>query len=586
MIRKVTAAASAFVLGFMLLVSVPMQAEGFTINSGTYYDMSTYPGIKQFNYATTPVRETIPEDVMVDPEYTFRVGDKTIDEYFGTTGTLTKNGKTYKGVYLNKNRKGQCGVRYNKLFQYQDDWIDVKTTYVDWGVSDETKAFVQGGFCGVSWTCLQFIRLRHEFFKAGTNTPIDIKGFFTYTDVDDSQGIGLLPAEVRGLWTNKNGSDIKYKQTEEGYLFIKDSTGALVDSSMGAERTARVVFSYAFEGTRHDQFILYGKTNTSMNYIGFEAAKKIPSGIPQEDSELIRKQVCTDSGEYEESNALRSWNAEWQYRIAALVPLETEEGNLLDGFRFTDEVDQCIEITGVKILRGAGTDVTDHFDIQIDDHKVVATAEDIHTSSFSGYTYYMLLDVKVSVPEEKMKKHGHFTDDYTAVFKNTATISYADGNGELNRTTNETTTEVIFPYKADITITKRIKTADLYWDHGQPSFIIRLTGKEKSTGEDVEYNRAVTFDRAFLEEYGQDKEFIERSVVFQGVVEGTYKCSECGSNRFTLDSITDVDGGTAQEDHATFTVSDSSKKSATFINVKNNWGDFSDSGIVINKLGK
>ncbi len=586
MIKKVIAAVKALVLACMLFATVPTQADAFTINSGTYKDMTTYPGIKQFNYAATPVRETIPEDVMVDPEYTFRVGDKTIDEYFGTIGTLSKNGKTYKGVYLNKNRKGQCGVRYNKLFQYQDDWIDVKTTYVDWGVSDETKAFVQGGFCGVSWTSLQFIRLRHEFFKAGTNTPIDIKGFFTYTDVDDSQGIGLLPSEIKGLWTNKNGSDIKYKQTEEGYLFIKDSTGALVDSSMGAERTARVVFSYAFEGTHHDQFILYGKTNTSMNYIGFEAAKKIPSGIPQEDSELVRKQVCVDGGEYEESNTLRSWNAEWQYRIAALVPLETEEGNLLDGFSITDEVDPCLDITGVKILRGAGTDVTDKFNIQTDDHKVIATAEDIHTSGFTGYTYYMLLDVKVSVPEEEMREHGHFTDDYTAVFKNTATISYADGNGDYDRTTNETTTEVKFPYKADITITKRIKTSDIYWDHGQPSFIIRLTGKEEATGEDVEYNRAVTFDRAFLEENGQNQEYIERSVVFQNVVEGTYKCFECSTNRYKLSDVTDVVGGSAQDNFATFTVSDSSKKSATFTNVKNDWGDFSDSGIVINKLGK
>ena len=583
---RVFNAAVAFVLLAGAFAGAAESVLGFTINGGNYQAMTTYPGIKKFDYATTPVRENIPEDARVDPEYTFRITDNRVDEYFGTIGTRDWEGNQIKGVYLSQNTKGRCGVRYNKLFRYQDDWIDVKTTYVDWHVTDNAKAFVNGGFCYTRWTCCDYIRLRHEFFISGTDTPVNVKGFLTYTDIDAMQGLGLLPSEVRGLWTNKNGTEVKYKTTEEGYLFIKDCSGNLVDLSMGQATNARYTFSYAFEGTTHDQFILLGKGGAGLNFIGFESSKIVPSNIPGEDSELIRKQVSAAGDEYEESNRLRSWNAEWQYRIAALVPMETEEGNLLDGFSIKDEVDECLEISNVKILRGAGSDVTDSFDISVDGNKVEAISTDIHNKASTGYTYYMLLDVKAVASEEEIRQHGHFIDDYTALFKNTATVTYTDGSGTYERKTGETETEIVFPYKADITITKKIKTSDIHWDHGVPSFIIKLSGVLKENDEEVEYNKVVTFSREQLGQ-GQNQnpngsEYVTASVTFNDVAEGTYSCSENKTLRYDLSKITDVVGGTAERDYAQFVVDDCSDRSATFFNAKANWNDYSDSECVIN----
>lgn len=580
--RRSAAAALVLLLG---LAAAAADVKGVTITGGNYEDLSTYPGIKKFNYAVTPVREDISEEAMVDPEYTFRISDKTVDEYFGTTGELTKNGKTYKGVYLSQNNKGKCGVRYHKLFRYQDDWIDVKTTYVDWSVSDETRAFVSGGFCGMYWTCVNYTRLRHEFYRAGTDTPVEIKGFFTYTDIDDSQGMGLIPSEIRSLWMNQNGTDIKYKITEEGYLFMQDSTGHPVDASMGAEKTARAVFSYTFEGSRHDQFILYGKTNTSMNSIRFEASKKIPSGIPQEGSALIRKQVSVDGGDFGENNTLRSWNAEWQYRIAAPVPLETEEGNLLDGFSITDDIDQCLDISGVKILRGAGADVTDMFDLSINGNRIEAKSVNTHDAEFTGYTYYMLVDVKVSAPEERIRAHGHFMDGYTALFKNKAAVSYTDGSGRYERSTNEAETEVVFPYKADITITKKMKISDIHWDHGVPSFIIHLSGVVKGTDDEVEYNKVITFTKEYVEKHESETGYVTGSVVFNDVYEGIYSCDEKKTLRYALCKITDIKGGSAGDGCVRFEVNDTSPRKATFINARASWNDYSDSRCVVNRFG-
>ena len=135
----------AVMMSLLMFFATAADVMGFTINTGNYQEMSTYPGIRTFDYSKTPIRENIDAESMVEPEYTFRVEDRTIDEFFGTVGTYTNGSVSYRGCYLNKNTKGQCGVRYNRLFRYQDEWIDVKTTYMDWSVVDKNKAFVNGG---------------------------------------------------------------------------------------------------------------------------------------------------------------------------------------------------------------------------------------------------------------------------------------------------------------------------------------------------------------------------------------------------------------------------------------------------------
>lgn len=584
----------AVMMSLLMFFATAADVMGFTINTGNYQEMSTYPGIRTFDYSKTPIRENIDAESMVEPEYTFRVEDRTIDEFFGTVGTYTNGSVSYRGCYLNKNTKGQCGVRYNRLFRYQDEWIDVKTTYMDWSVVDKNKAFVNGGFCRVRWTNVNYVRLRHEFFKSGTNEPVSIKGFFTYTDVDNNQGIGLIPEEVRNLWTNRNGSILKYKITTEGYLFVKDSVGATVpgpgSDGYTPAKAAKAMFSYTFEGATHDQFILDGNSDDSRNTISFEDSKVIPSGIPDPETGAIKKEVSTDGDEFGTENELRSWNAEWQYRVAALLPLETEEGNFLDAFSITDQIDPCLEITGVKILRGGGTDVTDQFEIDIDNNRIEASAVNTHDPELCGYTYYMLVDVRIGVDEDALREHGHFIDAFKALVKNKATVTYADGNGTYDRETNETETTIIFPYNTDITITKRIMLNELYWPHGVPSFIIRLNGTEKESGEEVEYNKVITFTPDYVEAHKNSAGYVERSVVFHGIGEGTYRCDEYPTTRYRLDRITDIQGGSAEQGGATglralFKVNDDSPRKATFVNLRKRWDQYSDSRCVVNEIG-
>ena len=584
----------AFVMCVFMFGAMAADVCGFTINNDNYKPLSQYPGIKSFDFSVTPVRENIAAGSMVDPEYAFRIYSTAVDEYFGNTSTYTNNGTEYKGFLLKNNAKGKCGVRYNKLFRYQDDWIDVKTTYMNWNAKDESVAFVCGGFCKVNWKSIYYVRLKHEFFKAGTNQRVKIKGFFTYYDIDNNQGIGLYPSEITKLWRNRNGSYVKYQTTEEGYLFLKDCNGADIPmpSSSGYDpvEAAKVTFAYQFEGTTHTQYILDGSPDNSFNVIKFKDSKEIPSAIPAEDSEMIRKGVSTADGDFEEQNSVRSWNGEWQYRVAALVPMETEAGNFLDAFKFTDQIDFCLEVTNVKILRGAGTDVTSKFNISVTNNKIVASAKNMNDKTFYGYMYYMLVDVRPAVTEEEMRAHGHFTDDFTAVIHNRGRISYTDGRGTENIDTNQTKTNMIFPYEADITITKRIRKDDLYWDHGTPSFVIRLAGTRLVDREEVEYHKVITFSPDYAGEQGSG-EYLERSVTFAGVQEGSYICEEYGTARYKLDSLTDLAGCTAKQGdggkpYLAVTVDDDSLRKATFVNTKKNWDQYSDSQCVVNRIAE
>lgn len=185
-------------IAFLMLLICTWQVSAFSVNSGTYKSLEAYPGVKKFDYSTTPYRENLITSDMVDAEYSFKPSSKDVDEYFGNTRTYTtKDGSKNKGFYLNENTKGKCGVRYNNLFQYDNIWIDVKTTYTNWSLKDSQKAFAAGGFCKIWWTNVKWLKMKHEFFIAGSNTPIQVKGFFTYIDVDDAQGLGIPEEQVK-----------------------------------------------------------------------------------------------------------------------------------------------------------------------------------------------------------------------------------------------------------------------------------------------------------------------------------------------------------------------------------------------------
>ncbi|MDY3012917.1 MAG: SpaA isopeptide-forming pilin-related protein [Clostridiales Family XIII bacterium] len=464
-------------IAVLLLPCMPQQASAFTINGGSYKALISYPGVKTFNYAVKPVRENLIAADMVDPEYSFKTGSKAVDEYFGSTATYTdRSGTKRKGFYLNKNSKGKCGVRYNKLFQYNNTWVDVKTTFTNWSLKDKKKAFAAGGFCKIWWTNVKWLKMKHEFFLSGTNTPVQVNGFFSFSDVDDAQGLAIPNGQIKKLWVNSKGTILKYKK-EDDLLLIKSDDVLIPNlgtANYSPAKAATATFSYQFSGNSHTQYVLDGNADGSDNVIGFDAAKYIPSMIPQPKPPAIEKTVSDQDEKDVSNNIVPTIRDAWTYTLNGLVPLETEPGNFYQGFSMNDTLDSCLEIQDVHIYKNKSEDVSGQFTINISGPTVSAAAKNCSTASFYGCNYQLRITagIKSGATEEILRNHGHYDSGRGALrFSNTGRVVYQAGGSQTVRTTNTVTTEIPLPV---LSITK--ETSKKEYRVGDPiDYTVRVT---------------------------------------------------------------------------------------------------------------
>lgn len=441
-------------LVLMVLLCVALassEAAAFSINGGTYKTLTSYDGIKTFDYSAASVREKLISADMVDAAFSFKTASKAVDEWFGKTDTYhTKDGTVQKGFYLDRNTKGKCGVRYNRLFQYNSIWVDVKTTYTNWSLKDNARAFAQGGFCKVWWTNVKWLKMKHEFYISGTNTPIEVKGFFTYADVDDAQGIGIPAGQIQKLWVNAKGTILKYKK-EDGITLIRSDDIIIPNKNhedYSAAKAAKAMFSYEFSGKIHTQYILDGNADSSENVIGFDAAKYIPSRIPSAAPPAIEKTVSDQDEKNVKSNQVSHKKQEWTYTINGLVPLETEKGNFYRGFTFEDLIDECLEIQSVRVMKNETQDVTGQFTVNTAGQKITASSKEYGSATFYGCNYQLKITVKMkeTVSLEMLKKHGHYSSETQEImFKNSGMVIYRDGNGSYEKKTNTVETHILLP---------------------------------------------------------------------------------------------------------------------------------------------
>lgn len=597
---KIEAILLAICFGCSLCCSQDVIAE----TDATYLDQ--YPGIYKIDFSADPVRETFPEGSMVDPEYGIKFSKTVPDEYFGAdvsqvTDSLT--GEVIDGIRIGYNgTPGECGCIYRKMFQYRGNWVDVRTTYTNWNCQTRKMAFFSGGFAQYKWRATSRMETKNEFFIAGTDTPIEVKGFLVYYDVDNDQGLYFAPDEIEDIWTNSGGTYLGYKtipanelyvqnpicsyQLSEEVLSVYSTTDEDIDMEGEASYTpgeaAKTDFALTFSASvLHTSLI--DNNLQGLNMLNVSAKKIIPSSFPKENPSEVAKTVSDNDESDVTENTVRSWEG-WTYRINAVVPIETEPGNFYDTFSIRDQIDPTLSIKSIKVFRGAGEDVTDKFNITQEGNLVRVSAESVHDVDFYGFEYHLEIEVGTVKTREEMLEENGLDENFTASFENTATVACTDGNGEKNSTTNSTNTNVKYETEADITITKVIKAADIYTEHGAASFIFKLDG-QTVTGWKRTFNGQVTITEGYAEDNMDSNGNVKKTVTFHNVPEGEYTCSEYGTLRFKLYEIRDVSGGNASGKAVRFRIDDISPCRATFMNQKKDWNNYSDSSMVINRIG-
>ena len=134
----------------------------------------------------------------------------------------------------------------------------------------------------------------------------------------------------------------------------------------------------------------------------------------------------------------------------------------------------------------------------------------------------------------------------------------------------------------EITLTKKIRYDETWFEHGNPTFVFKVEGQDIN-GNDHTYYKEVVFDENYVNEHNEDG-YITKSVTFTGLAKGSYTASELDSIRYELKEITDVVNGTLNEKTVVFDfISNGEMKgSAVFENDKFTWKDYSHNDVKVN----
>lgn len=155
----------------------------------------------------------------------------------------------------------------------------------------------------------------------------------------------------------------------------------------------------------------------------------------------------------------------------------------------------------------------------------------------------------------------------------------------VNATTGGIKQEVAavnYPETREVHVTKRIQAADLHWEHGAPTFLFQLTGTT-ADGEAKAYTQTVTFSERYVSERTDARGYVEATASFLRLKAGTYACEEIPVQRYELKEIREVsDNGTIRGKTVDFDLTNSALGSATFVNEKTDWRDYSDTTSVTN----
>ena len=133
----------------------------------------------------------------------------------------------------------------------------------------------------------------------------------------------------------------------------------------------------------------------------------------------------------------------------------------------------------------------------------------------------------------------------------------------------------------DCTVIKRIKADDYWKEHGDPTFIFKLTGTD-TLGASHTYYQSVTFTESYVKAHTDSDGYVEMKAIFGQVPAGEYTCSEESVSRFEFESLTKPVNATINGKTAVYHLTDNDTACATFANKKYEEGDFGHDSVVVN----
>lgn len=160
-------------------------------------------------------------------------------------------------------------------------------------------------------------------------------------------------------------------------------------------------------------------------------------------------------------------------------------------------------------------------------------------------------------------------------------IYLGDAMIECHKDINDANQTIKIKGYRDCTVIKRIKADDYWKEHGDPTFIFKLTGTD-TLGAAHTYYQSVTFTENYVKAHTDSDGYVEMKAVFGQVPAGEYTCSEESVSRFEFESLTKPVNATINGKTAVYHLTDNDTACATFTNKKYEEGDFGHDSVVVN----
>lgn len=449
---------------------------------------------------------------------------------------------------------------YPNVGKYDGKMLDLKLTLSDplrtyTGHSTYTVPTV--GFftnkIGICQYVTHDVAAKFEFLQHGTNTVVAVKGHITIKDIDggyQNYGSGFRAYENHGVDKINilSGGDhliTSYKKTSAGnyYSLIKGKNSNDQGGSDIAETDKKGWAVIYFNGTFSIRTELGDDFDATSGHGNRHAGVIFESTVIGTYTLDAPKKRC---GPKDSIYANMQWhNATDATKPEGERPLDTEPGGeyaygiehtiypmTYTSYVLTDDLDTCVSyVAGSgKVVDSAGNNLTGKFSFNYntETHVLTVSPQNLTVLDYKTTLYYTF---NVTLADrETILNHGHQENTTYYYVKNTASVNVNGTKLDTGITWFRGIPELP---RGNITVTKKIKEADIVWAHGNPTFFFTVFGKDES-GQVHTYKDFVEFQNKNYAVFG---EYAVLSVTFKNIPIGTYAVGEEETLRYKYQDI-------------------------------------------------
>lgn len=325
--------------------------------------------------------------------------------------------------------KGNFGVFYDTIGNYQGRLVDMTATVVDWIVPNAALGDDHAGtdqlwqLVGIDkasmGTLVPALRMRYDFFDHVTHKPLQVFGNFTFYDIDDMQAL-YLPPQTAGIVHNVYATDdtiVNYQAIGNGQFYYEnthigtnaDDKKSSISLAYGQSSSFDLIWCGSNAITKLDRITRMGsaynadaRTNLVQPTMTYDPVTEYYLAL---DAKAIARQepavptkMVTDSDENRvKDNWLKDRYEDYTYENEHDVQDVRPEFYFNEYF-WEDQVDPILDIKDIKVVNDELKDVTYMFTISTDKNNKVtgrANSTALAHSDFYGHTYTYKIHVGI-----------------------------------------------------------------------------------------------------------------------------------------------------------------------------------------------